>query len=343
MTGSAHAPGRVNLIGEHIDYNGGMVLPAALSVGVTVDLEPCKDNKVNIAADQYEEVVQRTLSEEAQGHWSDASLGAVREAAELGLLEGGVNLNIRSDVPQGAGVSSSAALMVAILKAARDATRNTALSDADIALAARRVENDFLGVPCGIMDQFAVALAKPGMAMALNTQSLSYELFSLPKDHTFLVVHSGISRRLTDGRYKERKADCDGAKAYFETDDLCHLDPQDIAASDLALPMRKRAFHCATEHRRVLASVEALKAGDIGIMGALMNESHVSMRDDFEVSVDPIDALVSSAVTEGALGARLTGGGFGGCIVALVANERKEQWLSQVLDLHSAARFICEA
>jgi galactokinase len=343
VTGSAYAPGRVNLVGEHIDYNGGMVLPAALSVGVTVDLEPRKDDKVQIYADQFDQAVERALGEGAQGHWSDPSLGAVREAAVLGILDGGANLTIRSDMPQGAGISSSAALMVAILKAARDAARNTALSDADIAIAARRVENEYLGVPCGIMDQFAVAIAKPGMAMALDTRSLDYELIGLLNDHTFMVIHSGVSRKLTDGRYKDRKVECDGAKAYFQTDDLCHLDPQDISASDLAQPLRKRALHCATEHRRVLASVVALKAGDIETMGALMNESHVSMRDDFEVSVAPIDALVASALEEGALGARLTGGGFGGCIVGLVANELKSRWLARLLELYPDARFICEA
>ena len=343
MTGSAYAPGRVNLIGEHIDYNGGTVLPAALSVGVTVDLEPRADHKVHFTADQFDDNAERALEEGASGHWSDPSLGAVREAIALGLLDGGANLTIRSDMPQGAGISSSAALIVAILKAARDAAGDAALSDADIAIAARRVENDFLGVPCGIMDQFAVAIAKPGMAMALDTQSLDYELISLPKGHSFVVVHSGVSRKLTDGRYKERKVECDGAKAYFQTDDLCRLEPQDISASDLDQPMCKRAFHCATEHRRVLASVDALKAGDTGTIGALMNESHLSMRDEFEVSVDPIVALVSTAVREGALGARLTGGGFGGCIVALVADERKEEWLAALLKLHPDARFICEA
>lgn len=341
--GRGSAPGRVNLIGEHIDYNGGTVLPAALSVGVSVELEPRGDERVHITADQYDAPMERELAEAARGNWSDPSVGALREARTLGLIEGGANLTIRSNIPQGAGLSSSAALIVAILKATRDAAGASEPSDAELAIAARRVENEYLGVPCGIMDQFAVAIAKPGMAMALDTDKLSYELVDLPKEHSFVVIHSGVSRKLTDGRYKERKVECDGAKAFFGTNDLCALDPAEIAASDLQGAMRKRALHCATEHRRVLAAVAAMKTGDIDTLGNLMNQSHVSMRDDFEMSVEPIDMLVADAVGGGAIGARLTGGGFGGCMVALVAKTSKDDWLAKVLERHPQARFICEA
>lgn len=343
MTGFATAPGRVNLIGEHIDYNGGTVLPAALSVGVSVELEPRKDDDVHVTADQYDEPSERHLSEDAKGDWSDPSVGALREANALGLLTGGANLSIRSNIPQGAGLSSSAALTVAILKAARDASGISGPSDQDIAIAARRVENEYLGVPCGIMDQFAVAIAQPGKAMALNTASLEYELVDLPKNHTFVVIHSGVSRKLTDGRYKTRKVECDEAKSFFGTQDLCHLDPEKIESSSLPQPARKRALHCATEHRRVLASVKALNEGNMSALGDLMNQSHVSMRDDFVMSVEPIDALVATATQSGALGARLTGGGFGGCIVALVANDKKDAWLQGLIELHPDAKFICEA
>ncbi|WP_298301842.1 galactokinase [uncultured Erythrobacter sp.] len=343
MRGTASAPGRVNLIGEHIDYNGGTVLPAALSVGVTVELEPRDDDRVLLVADQYDDPVERLISEEASGDWSDPSVGALREARALGLINAGASLTIRSNIPQGAGLSSSAALTVAILKAARAAGGVGRPDDQEIALAARRVENDYLGVPCGIMDQFAVAIAKPGMAMALDTKSLQYDLLDLPQDHTFVVIHSGVSRKLTDGRYKTRKIECDQAKAYFGTDDLCHLDPDAVRSSDLDATIRKRALHCATEHRRVLATVEALKAKDTAGVGDLMNASHVSMRDDFEMSLEPIDALVDDAMSAGALGARLTGGGFGGCITALVANEGKDDWLYELLRLHPRAKFICGA
>lgn len=343
MIGSAYAPGRVNLIGEHIDYNGGMVLPAALSVGVEVELRAREDDRACIRADQFDAPIERAMDEAASGHWSDASLGALCEARALGLIKGGADISIRSTIPQGAGLSSSAALTVAILKAARAICGESAPSDADLAIAARQVENDYLGVPCGIMDQFAVALAKPGMAMALDTNSLEYTLIGLPRDHTFVVIHSGISRKLSDGRYKERKAECDRAKAYFETEDLCALEPEAIARSQLEEPARSRALHCANEHHRVLSAKAAMKAGNVRAFGELMQQSHASMRDDFEVSLPAIDALVASCVSEGAVGARLTGGGFGGCIVALVEKTNKKDWLARVLARHPNARFICEA
>ena len=339
MIYSGEAPGRVCLIGEHIDYNGGTVLLAALSLGLEVELEPRADVRVIVHADHYDEAAERTLGDPADGHWSDMCVGALREARALGYLEGGAILHVRSTIPEGSGLSSSAALLVAILKAARSKVGGSE-SDSDLAVAARRVENNYIGVPCGIMDQMAVAVAKPGSAMALDTISLGHELVALPKSHDVVVIHSGVVRKLTDGRYKERKEECDAAKAFFGTDDLCHLEPDEIAASSLEQPYRKRALHCATEHRRVLAAAEALKAVDTALLGELMAQSHISMRDDFQMSVPPIDALVASALAMGATGARLTGGGFGGCIVALVEKAARESWQTELLAAHGDARFI---
>jgi galactokinase len=335
----ARASGRVNLIGEHTDYNGGMVLPAALSVGLEVTLTPRADRHAIIGSTSHSDQVDRALDAPASGHWSDTALGALQEAQRLGLVEGGADLSITSTIPAGSGLSSSAALIVAILKAARKAN-GSGPDDVQLALAARRVENDFLGVPCGIMDQMAVALATPGTAMALDTKTLAYDLVDLPRDHSLVVVHSGVFRKLTDGRYKERKLECDEAKAYFGTDDLCLLEPAVLENSGLTGAAKLRALHCANEHRRVLSAVEAMKAGDVAELGRLMNQSHVSMRDLFEISVPPIDALVDSATGLGAVGARLTGGGFGGCIVACVATEKRESWLAALLGQHPDARFI---
>lgn len=334
----AYAPGRVNLIGEHTDYNGGMVLPAALSVGLKLTLTPRSDDQV-IARSSVYNPVQRNLSDAASGDWSDPVIGALREARKLGLISSGAEVSIHSTIPAGSGLSSSAALIVAVLKAARELGRGTQ-SDVDLALAARRVENEYMGVPCGIMDQMAVALATPGQAMALDTKSLKYELIDLPKTHDIVVLHSGVTRKLTEGRYAERKQECDAAKAHFGTDDLCLLDPGEIAQSSLAEIPRKRAMHCATEHRRVLAAVEALKSGDVPALGKAMNESHVSMRDDFEMSLPQIDDLVEGAVALGATGARLTGGGFGGCIVACVEHDHRMDWQRKLLEKFGDARFI---
>lgn len=337
---SATSPGRVNLIGEHTDYNGGGVLPAALSVDLTVTLMPRSDERVSIAARGYPENAERMIGECAEGHWSDPALGAIYEAIALGFLSGGADLAIRSTIPAGSGLSSSAALIVTILKAAR-AHAGSDMTDTDIAIAARRVENDFIGVPCGIMDQMAVAIAQPGEAMALDTKTLKYRVVALPSSHDMVVLHSGHTRKLTDGRYKARKEECDAAKAAFDTEALCQLDPELIAnAPGVDDIPRRRALHCATEHRRVLAAIDALEGGDICQFGALMAASHASMRDHFEMSIPAIDALVDDAMAMGAIGARLTGGGFGGCIVACVERERREEWQKTLLARHPKARFV---
>lgn len=333
-------PGRVNLIGEHTDYNGGMVLPAALSVSLTASLRPRDDNRISVSARGYSGSSERMLDDPALDHWSDPAVGAVREAVSLGLLKGGADLSIQSSIPAGSGLSSSAALIVAILKAAR-AAASSGITDLDIAVAARRVENDYIGVPCGIMDQVAVAVAKEGEAIALDTATLEYRLVSLLPGHTMAVIHSGHTRKLTDGRYAARKLECDAAREAFGRDDICLLEPGEITAnSGVDDTIRNRALHCATEHRRVLAATDALAENAPEKFGALMNASHASMRDLFEMSIPPIDALVVDAQELGAVGARLTGGGFGGCIVACVATDRHEEWQSALLARHPKARPI---
>ncbi|MEM7703739.1 MAG: galactokinase [Pseudomonadota bacterium] len=336
---TASAPGRVNLIGEHTDYNGGLVLPAALSIGLEVQLEPTSGEAIEVRSEGYEAPELRTLAEEASGSWADPCVGALREAHRMGLIDGGARVTVRSTIPEGSGLSSSAALIVAVLKAAR-AVSGSGPGDVEIAVAARRVENDYMGVPCGIMDQMAVALATPGTAMALDTRALSYDLVALPNGYEMVVVHSGLTRKLTDGRYAARKIECDAAKSFFGTEDLCLLGRAAVEAADLDDVPKRRALHCLTEHARVLDAVEAMRAGDMQTFGSLMNASHVSMRDWFEMSLPEIDALVASAVELGALGARLTGGGFGGCIVACLKLGEREQWLEDLLTRHPAARFI---
>ena len=339
QTFRASAPGRVNLIGEHTDYNGGLVLPAALSVGLEVELTPIAGEAIEVTSGGYDAPAQRALTDDADGSWSDPCVGALREAGSLGLLQGGAALALRSTIPEGSGLSSSAALIVAVLKAARAASDRD-MSDVDIALAAQRVENDYMGVPCGIMDQMAVALAGPGTAMALNTRALTYDLVPLPEGYEMVVIHSGLTRKLTDGRYAARKVECDAAKAHFGTDDLCLLNRASVEGANLADIPKRRALHCLTEHARVIEAVAAMRAGDMAAFGALMNQSHASMRDLFEMSLPAIDALVESAVDLGALGARLTGGGFGGCIVACLEVGKRETWLNALLDRHPSARYI---
>ena len=330
-------PGRVNLIGEHLDYNGGTVLPTALSLGVTVSLRARGDGQVRVGAGGFDGVAERALDSAASGHWSDYVVGALALAHREGFGAAGADVFVTSDVPHGAGLSSSAAVCVGVLRAAG---AGEVLSDSDTAKLARRVENDYIGVPCGIMDQMAVAVARPGQALALDTRDLSLALVDLPDTHHFAVIHSGVYRELSEGRYAERKAECDVVKAAAAREDIARMGLAELGALDLPdIPFR-RGRHCVTEQARTLAAVNALRAGGMERFGALMVESHASMRDDFEITTPAIDALVADAVACGALGARMTGGGFGGCIVALVAQGDLRAWRADVLARHPDAFWV---
>ena len=328
-------PGRVNLIGEHTDYNGGAVLPTALSVGTRVALCPRSDGRVRVASAGFVGVAERTLAEAATGHWSDYALGAVRQARSLGWLDG-ADIAVASTVPAGAGLSSSASLLVNILKRAREVA-GADMSDTDIALAARTVETEFIGVPCGIMDQMAVALAAPGRALLLDTHTLARDLIDLPRDPVVAVLHSGVERKLADGRYRERAEECAAVKATLGREDICRAPLAALSRVDSPV-LARRLRHCITEHARTLGAAEALRDGDWPAFGALMVQSHASLRDDFAVSTPAIDALVETCMAQGAVGARMTGGGFGGCIVALVDPQEREAWQARVLAAHPAAR-----
>lgn len=328
---SGFTPGRVNLIGEHTDYNGGMVLPTALAQGLSIAVSARGDNLVRMTSDKFEGLGTRELTSTAQGDWSDYILGAVKYAVQAGFITGGADVAVQTTLPFGAGLSSSAALTVGILKLFRNLAGRD-VSDKDIAVLARRIENEFIGVPCGIMDQIAVAIAHPGQALALDTRTLDYKLIELPATHKMAVVHSGIYRQLNEGRYAERKEECDLIKARLGHENIClATDEELLALGDMPEHILRRARHCVSEQARTHGAIAALENGDITKFGAILNAAHVSIRDDFEITTDGIDALVESAVQLGALGARQTGGGFGGCIVACVENDMYEHWLKNLL------------
>ena len=337
---SGFTPGRVNLIGEHIDYNGGRVLPTALDLGVTIALSPRADGNINIGSDKFDGIAKRRIDEPAADHWSDYITGAVQLAKTEGFGPKGADIAVTTNLPFGAGISSSAAVTVGVLRALRDLS-GAALTDTEIAVLARKVENDYIGMPCGIMDQMAVAIARPGQALSLDTDTLEYELIDLPKAYHMAVIHSGVFRQLNEGRYKIRSEECSQVKAAAGRDDICLLSDAELEAlQKLPADIFKRARHCVSEHRRTLAAAEALGAEHMDEFGGLMNASHISMRDDFEISVPPVDALVEDAQNFGALGARLTGGGFGGCIVACVEREKLEPWRDKLLHAHPNAFWV---
>ena len=340
---TSFTPGRVNLIGEHIDYNGGLVLPTALNIGVTVALGPNRGTRDRIASAQFDGFIEQSINAARDGSWADYAAGAAQKARSEGLLEGGADILVDSAIPHGAGVSSSAALMVGVLKAAASASGR----DADartIALYAQAAERDYVGVPCGVMDQMAVAIAKPGEALALDTKSLDYELIPIRGDWRFAVIHTGIDRALNDGRYGARRRECERAAEALGLEHLCGAPAGTLAQSDvLPAPLAQRARHAVSEHRRTVAAVAALKAGDKETFGRLMTESHASLRDDFEVSTPTVDQIVDFALAAGApgarvYGARMTGGGFGGCIVALT--DDPDGWFNRVKARAPAVRRI---
>ena len=334
---AASAPGRVNLIGEHTDYNGGAVLPAALERRIQIAMAKNDAPTVVIKSTRFDKKIERPIGDPKRGDWTDYAMGAVSKAEELGWISGGIDLFIESDVPDGAGVSSSAALITAILRAAAEIAGLKA-DPVEVAKHARAVENDYIGMPCGIMDQMAVGLADYGKALALDTSDLSYDVIDIPENWGIAVIHSGVRRELADGRYKARFEECQAAADFLKTDQLCRLNQTQVKAlADMPDPLRKRARHVTTEHKRTVEATEAMKTGDLDTFAALMNESHRSYSQDFEASTPVIDSLVADALTLGAKGARLTGGGFGGCIVALIEKPKLENWIAELLDRHENA------
>lgn len=333
---AASAPGRVNLIGEHTDYNGGAVLPAALERRIQIAMAKNDAPTVVIKSTRFDKKIERPVGDPKRGDWTDYAMGALWKAGELGWLQGGVFLHIESDVPDGAGVSSSAALITAILRAAA-IIGQVATTAVDIAKYARVVENDYIGMPCGIMDQMAVGLTPPGSALALNTRTLDFEIIEIPASWRFVTIHSGIRRELADGRYAARFEECQAAADQLGTDTLCLLtDAQLEAMTTLPENLMKRARHAVSEHIRTLAARDALSVDDIDRFADLMNASHQSYARDFEASTPVIDALIEDALRMGAKGARLTGGGFGGCIVALIAADAEPAWTNAFLAQHPA-------
>ena len=315
----ADAPGRVNLIGEHTDYNGGLVLPTAIPQRTAVDLTPRTDARVRVESATVApgKPVEFTLgAERRDGSWLDYVAGCTAVLRADGHPLRGFDARIASDVPVGSGLSSSAALTVAVLRALRAAFA-LALDDVALALAAHRAEHDFVGVRVGVMDQMASSLADERSALFLDTRSLVHERIPVPPVVRFAVIDSGVPHENATGGYQQRRAECEAACARLGIRQL-----RDLGVTDLprlaALPetLARRARHVVTEDARVDAAVAALRAADLVTLGRLFHESHVSQRDDYEVSVPEVDLLVELASGEpGVHGARLTGGGFGGSIV----------------------------
>lgn len=330
---TALAHGRVNLIGEHTDYNLGYVLPTAIPQATEVTLrergDPLVRARSRAPGGTLFETEYRLGAEARRGDWSDYLQGATWRLGCEGARLPGLDIEIRSDVPIGSGLSSSAALLVALLRALREAF-DLELPDLRLAQLAQAVENSFVGARVGIMDPMAASLADRGTALFIDTKDLGWRKIALPSNTELLVISSGITHRngAREG-YNTRRAECEKACQALGIASLRELSEGDLETSAfraLPEPLGRRVRHVVTENARVLAAVAALERGDGDELGQLFSASHASMRDDYEMSVPEIDRLVQLATAQpGVLGARLTGGGFGGSIVALVARGRAAQ------------------
>lgn len=319
------APGRVNLLGEHTDYNEGFVLPCAIDRYTTVEAEPRGDRRMHVESlgqsDDFDlDAIERTRS------WRDY----VRGVVALLELEHGASLRIETTVPRGAGLSSSASLEVAVGRALSD------LPGEQLALLAQRAENGFVGVQSGIMDQFAVTLARAGHALLLDCRDLSYRHIPIPDGVAIVVCDSHVERRLTSSGYNRRRAECDAAAAGLGLASL-----RDATLDQVAdLP---RARHVVSENERTLRGAAALEAGDCTTFGQLMDASHASLRDDFEVVPPALDELAATTrAVDGCYGSRITGAGFGGCTVSLVTDAAVAS-VRAAAEAWGATVYVCRA
>jgi len=326
-----HAPGRVNLIGEHTDYNGGFVLPAALSLGCTIHVAPAADGKLVLRSKQMPDTVEMeiasVLDARPRKHWSDYVIGVAREIAALGLPIHGATLEIDATIPTGSGLSSSAALEVATAYAL---LAGRPLAKLEIAKLCQRAERNFVGMPCGIMDQYASVFGAEQHAILLDCRELTHQLVPIPGGVEIVAVNTMVKHELGSSAYAQRVAECAEALSHFPGKatlrDVTLAELERAAASIPEVPL-SRARHVILECWRVQQFHEAAQAGDLERMGRLFVESHRSLQHDYEVSCEELDFLVDTALTiPGVYGARMTGGGFGGCTVNLVKSSELENF-----------------
>ncbi len=340
----AFAPGRVNFIGEHTDYNGGLVMPAAINLGVMVAASKLSTDILEINSLDFNKRSSfniATLKRDDTLSWANCPKGAVAVMREKYSFAGGCALSIMGNIPLGSGLSSSAACEVAVGKALA-ALYKIDIAPINLALAAQEAEHKFTGTLCGIMDQAASALGKKDCLIKLDCARLEWEYipFSMP-DHTLYIVNTGVKHNLADGEYNKRRKECADAldilhKNGIKGESLASIEPCDIKkfSKELGEINSKRAMHVSTEQRRVLRVGNLLNGRDFKEVGPLLTESHSSLKNDYEVSCVELDFLVENALLlPSVCGARMTGGGFGGCMIALI--ERKsENSFSEVIDAY---------
>jgi galactokinase len=353
------APGRVNLIGEHTDYNDGFVLPAAIQMQTTVGVARRNDGRLAVFSQNYGERFEfevEHLPREARHHWSDYVIGVSQKLKEKGVKLPGASLLIEGNVPEGAGLSSSASLEVAVCEALLEVS-GAKMEREEIARLCQRAENEFVGARCGIMDQFIAVHGRKDHALLLDCRSLEYRYQPIPEQVRLVICNTMVRHSVAGGEYNLRRKECEEAAQFF-----AELKPgvkalRDVSVEDFEshagqLPevIRKRARHVITEDARVIEAAAALECHDVARFGELMKESHASLRDDFEVSCRELDVMVELAgKIDGTYGARMTGGGFGGCTINLVQGENVDAFQARIRREYEAATgldpdiYICTA
>lgn len=351
------APGRVNLIGEHTDYNDGFVLPCAIDFRMLVAASARSDGLVRVLAadyggeqDQFD--LGAPITPRADRHWPNYVRGTVRCLQERGLAPGGADLVVSGDIPQGAGLSSSAALEVVVAQTFKELYRLD-LGRVEIARIGQQAENEFVGCRCGVMDQMISVCGLEDHAQLIDCRSLECRAVRIPDELAVVIINSNKSRGLVESEYNTRRHQCEAAARHFGVAALRDVSIEQFDAQRRGLEdaVARRARHIITENERVLRATEALAAGNMPAMSRLMAESHASMRDDFEISAREVDILVD--IVQGVLGesggVRMTGGGFGGCVVALVPHDLVDEVSNEVGRSYSARTglresvFVCRA
>jgi len=333
------APGRVNLIGEHTDYTQGFVLPMALDLATHIAAVPSPDGMLRLYSQQRRELREFNTAGIAQSqpahHWTDYPIGVAVELSRAGFPVAPANLLICSSVPEGSGLSSSAALEVA---SALAFLSGRAIDPLDLARLCQRAERDFVGMPCGIMDQYISLFGRRHSAVEIDCRSLGHRFVPLPESITFMAVNSMVKHALAGSAYKDRVAEC-AAAALALGQPLRDFSPSQFEskAHDLPAVVQRRARHVVTENARVADFVDSSMRGDLARMGRLMVESHRSLQNDYQVSCPELDFLVDTALSvDGVYGSRMTGGGFGGCTVTMLRPDALPQFQQQILSAYEA-------
>jgi galactokinase len=353
------APGRVNLIGEHTDYNAGFVMPAAINLSCFAKVSPREDRKLQIVSSNFDDQREVDLDDRslnAQAHWSDYPVGVAVMLERAGYRLRGARLEIHSEVPMGSGLSSSAAVEVATA-CALVAVSDLTVDRKELALLCQKAENEFVGARVGIMDQFVSLFGREQKALLLDCRSLEYKLLPLPLRVRLVVCNTMVKHEHASSAYNERRAQCEAgvehlAKALPNVNALRDVTFEQLERFGRDLPevIYRRCRHVVTENARVLAAAGALERGELARFGRLMAESHASLREDYEVSSRELDSMVELASkVEGVYGARMTGGGFGGCTINLVDVDHVEAFTRVVAEGYEQATglkpeiYVCEA